>query len=97
MEPSYVFCEKLISGRMSFQGMNPAIEKHMESIRNQNEERLKEEESQQKDVSDEQMSVQWQKIRGKFEAMNKLKNLHYNENKNDEPTQKKPRFLKPID
>lgn len=95
MEPSYVFCEKLISGRMSFQGMNPVIEKYMESI--QNEERLKEEEKQQADVSDEQMAVQWKRIRGKFEAMNKHKNLDRSVNKTDEPVEKRPKFLKPVD
>lgn len=78
---------------MSYQGMNPAIEKYMESM--QNKEKIIEEENQA-EVSDEQMTVQWQKLRNKFEAMNKRKNVRSNENK-DEPVQKKPKFLKPLD
>ncbi|EFN79820.1 M-phase phosphoprotein 6 [Harpegnathos saltator] len=93
MESSYVFCEKLVSGRMSFQGMNPVIERYMESI--QNQERINVEESKQVDISDEQMSVQWQKIRGKFESMQKHKNPRYSAVK-DEPLKKK-KFLKPVD
>lgn len=74
--------------------MNPAVEKYMESI--QTEQRIKEQESNQTDVSDEQMTVQWQKIRGKFEAAQKRKNVHHTD-KTDEPIEKKPKFLKPVD
>lgn len=74
--------------------MNPVIEKYMESIKDK--ERMRVEENKQTDVSDEQMAVQWQKIRGKFEAL-KHKNSQNSMNKEDEPVQKKPRFLKPVD
>ncbi|XP_014489214.1 PREDICTED: M-phase phosphoprotein 6 [Dinoponera quadriceps] len=95
VEPSYAFCEGLVSGRMSFQGMNPVIEKYMESI--QQKEKLQEEESQPTDVSDEQMAVQWQRIKGKFNAMPKRKNLYYNEDEKNGPVAKKTKFLKPVD
>ncbi|XP_032674819.1 M-phase phosphoprotein 6 [Odontomachus brunneus] len=93
IEPSYVFCENLVNGRMSFQGMNPVIEKYMELM--QNKEKIMEEELQT-EVSDEQMTVQWQKLRNKFGTTNKRKNVQNSEDK-AKPLRKKPKFLKPVD
>ncbi|XP_071571787.1 M-phase phosphoprotein 6 [Temnothorax nylanderi] len=95
MEASYVFCEKLGDGRLSFQGMNPVIEKLMEE--KENGKRAKVEEKQE-DVSDEQMAVQWKKMRAKFDTVNRhRKPQHRKRNDEDEPLNKKPKFLKPAD
>lgn len=96
MEPSYVFCEKLINGRLSFQGINPAIEKLMEAKEN-----AKVETKQEADISDEQMAVRWKKMRTKFDNVkNKHKKPQHRQISNaseDEPLKKKPKFLKPAD
>lgn len=96
MEPSYVFCEKLIDGRLSFRGMNPTIEKLMEA--KENAKRAKVEVKQEADVSDEQMTVRWKKMRAKFDTVNRhRKPQHIKTNNEDGPLTKKPKFLKPID
>ncbi|XP_029171795.1 M-phase phosphoprotein 6 [Nylanderia fulva] len=103
MEPSYIFCEGLIEGRLSFQGMNPMIEKLMEA--KENEKRAQTETKEEVDVSDEQMTVQWQKMRTKFDVMThrKPQNKAYRKSQHsktgckDEPMEKKPKFLKPVD
>ncbi|XP_028050390.1 M-phase phosphoprotein 6 [Monomorium pharaonis] len=94
MEPSYVFCEKLIDGRLSFQGMNPAIEKLMET--KENAKRTKEE-VKEVDVSDEQMTVQWKKMRAKFDTMNRHRKPYHKKNNEDEPLEKKVKFSNSID
>ncbi|XP_045760828.1 M-phase phosphoprotein 6 [Maniola jurtina] len=48
-ESSFIFCEDLIEGRLSFKGMNPEIERLMESENKQNDC----EGEMQKDISDE--------------------------------------------
>lgn len=98
IESSYTFCEQLTDGRLSFQGMNPKIEKLMEA--KESEKRAKTEKKQETDVSDEQMAVQWQKMRVKFDATQRQqKKPQYRKitNEEDEPMEKKPKFLKPID
>ncbi|XP_011881131.1 PREDICTED: M-phase phosphoprotein 6 [Vollenhovia emeryi] len=96
MEPSYVFCEKLVDGRISFQGMNPAIEKLMEARKNAKQAKV--EVKQDADISDEQMAVQWKKMRAKFDTVNRRrKPQHRTTNNEDEPFDKKPKFLKPAD
>ncbi|XP_011158247.1 M-phase phosphoprotein 6 [Solenopsis invicta] len=95
MESSYVFCEKLNDGRLSFQGMNPAIEKLMEE--KENAKRAKEEVKEEVDVSDEQMTVRWKKMRAKFDNMKKRRTPYYKSNDADEPSTKKIKFLKPDD
>ncbi|XP_071630681.1 M-phase phosphoprotein 6 [Temnothorax longispinosus] len=96
MEASYVFCEKLGDGRLSFRGMNPVIEKLMEE--KENAKRAKVEVKREADVSDEQMAVQWKKMRAKFDTVNRhRKPQHRKRNDEDEPLNKKPKFLKPAD
>lgn len=96
MEPSYVFCEKLDDGRLSFQGMNPTIEKLMEA--KENVKRANEDVKQDTDISDEQMAVQWTKMRAKFDTANRhRKPQHIKINDEDEPLSKIPKFLKPIE
>ncbi|XP_077267656.1 M-phase phosphoprotein 6 [Temnothorax americanus] len=96
MEASYVFCEKLGDGRLSFQGMNPVIEKLMEE--KENAKRAQVEVKREADVSDEQMAVRWKKMRAKFDTVNRhRKPQHRKRNDEDEPLNKKPKFLKPAD
>ncbi|KAM0733213.1 M-phase phosphoprotein 6 [Formica fusca] len=102
MEPSYIFCEELVNGRLSFQGMNPMIEKIMEA--RENAKRAQTETKEEVDVSDEQMTVQWQKMRTKFDVMQRKpqyktnrKLQHSKTDYNDEPMGKKPKFLKPAE
>lgn len=76
--------------------MNPAIEKLMEA--KENAKRAKVEVKQEADISDEQMAIQWKKMRAKFDNVNKHKKSQYRKRNNeDEPLSKKPKFLKPAD
>lgn len=98
MEPSYVFCEQLTDGRLSFLGMNPRIEKLMEV--KENEKRGKLEKKRETDVSDEQLTVQWHRIRGQFDVPQRQpKKSQYRKTKGEEgePMEKKQKFLKPVD
>lgn len=110
MEPSYIFCEGLIDGRLSYQGMNPTIEKLMEA--KENAKRAQTDIKEELDVSDEQMAV-WQKMqKTKFDSEKFLmhrkiakkpqhkanrKSQHSKTDCKDEPMEKKPKFLKPVD
>ncbi|CAK1603180.1 unnamed protein product [Parnassius mnemosyne] len=60
-EASFIYCENLIDGRLSFKGMNPEIERLMEL------ETAKEEESgeMQKDVSDEVLAKNMNKFKSR--------------------------------
>lgn len=96
MDPSYVVCENLIDGRLSFRGMNPNVEKLMEA--RENAKRVQVEVKQEADVSDEQMAVQWKKMRAKLDNVSKQRRpQHTKTNDEDEPFKKKPKFLKPVE
>ncbi|XP_018394334.1 PREDICTED: M-phase phosphoprotein 6 [Cyphomyrmex costatus] len=97
LEPSYIFCEQLGDGRLSFRGMNPNIEKIMEA--KENAKRANEDLKQETDISDEQMAVQWTKMRAKFDTVKNRhrKSQHIKTNDEDEPLTKKPKFLKPTE
>ncbi|XP_015596546.1 M-phase phosphoprotein 6 [Cephus cinctus] len=96
IEPSFTYCEKLIDGRLSFQGMNPDIERLME-IENESK-RVMLEKKKETDISDEQMA------RHISRGVNPL-SRHRKEKKyirrvqveDEEPIPKKPKFLKPVD
>lgn len=95
IEPSYIFCENLIEGRLSFHGVNPEIEKLMEAEQNNNN--AVEEAKKEKDISDEQMAENWKgnnKKKMKTKSNNKSSLGRNNE---FEPLPKKPKFLKPKD
>ncbi|XP_035742115.1 M-phase phosphoprotein 6-like [Vespa mandarinia] len=92
IEPSYVFCEKLIDGRLSFQGMNPELEKLLE-IENVDKQ-IELEKKQEADVTDEQMVKQWINLRKKKNKFKRTKKIKNNIN---QPLNKNPKFLKPID
>ncbi|XP_076762896.1 M-phase phosphoprotein 6 [Xylocopa sonorina] len=93
IEPSYVFCEKLIDGRVSFQGMNPEIEKLMEEERSN--ETVKVKPKEEADISEEQMAENWKNYRKIVKAEHKNERSFRKHNKSHEPRQKKPKFLKP--
>lgn len=63
-ESSFIFCEELLDGRLSFKGMNPEIERLMELENCNNQGEIKQE--IQKDVSDEILAK-------KMQAFNKRK------------------------
>ncbi|XP_054167187.1 M-phase phosphoprotein 6-like [Oppia nitens] len=63
---SYVYCEGLRSGRMSFRGMNPEVEKLMQEI-DENDDKDKEdndnnEKNTTQDVSDDEMANRYSKL-----------------------------------
>lgn len=55
-EPSFIYCESLIEGRVSYKGMNPEIERLMEL-------ESKPEEDMLKDVSDEILAKKFQSLK----------------------------------
>ncbi|XP_017886821.1 M-phase phosphoprotein 6 [Ceratina calcarata] len=91
-EPSYVFCEKLVDGRISFQGMNPEIEKLMEEERRN--ERVRNEQKQEADISDEQMAKSLSNYRKKTKVNYKRERSFKMHDDRNGPS-KKPKFLKP--
>ena len=60
VEPSFVFCEELIEGRLSFQGMNPEIERLMELEELEKQAKLgKLENDKEAEISDSEMANRW--------------------------------------
>ncbi|XP_066594029.1 M-phase phosphoprotein 6 [Prorops nasuta] len=94
IEPSFVFCEQLIEGRVSYNGMNPEIEKLMELERNKKAVPEKKEEA---DVSEEQMAKLYKRNHGKSRMIFRKTKFYHNNIDEDEPRRKKSKFLKPID
>ncbi|KAK9307687.1 hypothetical protein QLX08_002090 [Tetragonisca angustula] len=93
IEPSYIFCEKLIDGRVSFQGMNPEIERLMEE--EQKNECVKAKEKEETDISDEQMAQNWKNYRKMTKTERRYEKSLEKQNNDIEPLSKKPKFLKP--
>lgn len=91
IEPSYVFCEKLVDGRISFQGMNPEIEKLMEE--ELKTEQKVNEQKQEADISDEQMTKSFRDYRKKTKIDHKHERSKRH-NDQDSPARKR-KFLKP--
>lgn len=75
--------------------MNPAVEKLMEA--KENAKRAKIEMKKETDISDEQMAVQWKKMRAKFDNRQPIKTQPKKTKDKDEPLKKKPKFLKPVE
>ncbi|KAH0564648.1 M-phase phosphoprotein 6 [Cotesia glomerata] len=98
MESSYVFCEQLVDGRLSFRGMNPEIEKLMEQENNLKN--LKEEIKRETEVSDEQMAKRFKssqvKTMGKKFQTKKNRHIRFPSDDEDE-VKNKNAFLKPKD
>ncbi|XP_078042671.1 M-phase phosphoprotein 6 [Augochlora pura] len=95
IEPSYIICEQLIDGRVSYQGMNPEIEKLMEQ--EVAKEHTAMESQNETDVSEEQMAKRWKSYK-KQNSERKCKNATQNDSfKSFHPKPKKPKFMKPQD
>lgn len=92
IEPSFAVCEELIEGRLSFNGMNPELEKLLEE-----EEINKQMELEKKletDVTDEQMADKWLSLR---KVKRNFKRPKQTVNKTSQIPRKKAKFLKPVD
>ncbi|CAG4944863.1 M-phase phosphoprotein 6 [Colias croceus] len=61
-ESSFIFCEDLLEGRLSFKGMNPEIERLMELEKKPD---INDEEDMKKDVSDELLANKMNKFNRK--------------------------------
>lgn len=85
IEPSFVYCENLIEGRLSFRGMNPEIERLLEIEREEKAAAKREEQSV--DVSNDDMMKFYQKktagasqtIEKKFSKFKKQNSQNNNE------------------
>lgn len=103
-EPSYVFCEGLVDGRVSFRGMNPEIERLMEL--EEEAKRARNDKKNETDISDQQMAKHFKsssvdtiakKFRTKHENKKYITEVKQDLPEDEEPAQKKPKFLKPSD
>ncbi|XP_029008891.1 M-phase phosphoprotein 6 [Betta splendens] len=98
-EPSFVPCENLNYGRISFKGFNPEVEKLMVLI-NPKEEGANEEEQQigrmQTDVTDEEMALRYESLVGSMrKKFAKKRERAAMEDLNHNDTNSKRVFLKP--
>ncbi|KAK1163375.1 M-phase phosphoprotein 6-like [Acipenser oxyrinchus oxyrinchus] len=105
-ERSFLPCEDLLYGRMSFKGFNPEVEKLMTLMNSQNRTEDAEEEEQNKtgvDVSDEEMARRYESLVGSIKRkFTKKRNRPAiqgddNVNRNIRSPKIKKVFLKPQD
>uniref|UniRef100_A0A3B1KJH7 M-phase phosphoprotein 6 n=1 Tax=Astyanax mexicanus TaxID=7994 RepID=A0A3B1KJH7_ASTMX len=107
-ERSYVPCEDLVYGRMSFRGFNPEVEKLMVLMNAPKEEEDDEEEKDvgrmDTDITDEDMAKRYgslvESMKRRFAKKRERSSLKDSEedlNHNVEPSQPKKAFLKPKD
>ncbi|XP_066524678.1 M-phase phosphoprotein 6 [Hoplias malabaricus] len=108
-ESSYIPCEDLVYGRMSFMGFNPEVEKLMVLMNSpkENDEEDREEEDVTRmdtDVTDEEMARRYgslvESMKRRFAKKRECSSLKDNEedvNHNIAPSQPKKTFLKPKD
>ncbi|XP_011506159.1 PREDICTED: M-phase phosphoprotein 6 [Ceratosolen solmsi marchali] len=92
IEPSYILCEQLIDGRLSFHGENNEIERIMEHEAQEKKENNNKIKYNETDISDKQMSKIW-----KSTTKINVHNISRNRENSNEPRRKKPKFLKPVD
>ncbi|XP_039987949.1 M-phase phosphoprotein 6 [Xiphias gladius] len=103
-ERSFVPCEDLKYGRMSFKGFNPDVEKLM-ALMNPKEEEEKREEAaigrMQTDITDEEMALRYESLVGsmkkKFVKKRERSAMEEDINQNAVETNTKRGFLKPQD
>ncbi|XP_077983020.1 M-phase phosphoprotein 6-like [Glandiceps talaboti] len=96
MEPSYVVCEDLKFGRLSFKGFNPHIEKLMQSFETEQELAQAEEREKQIAVSDEEMVERYDTLVGTIGKKFSKKKRHSQTDEEVKTKKKKRRgFLKP--
>lgn len=101
-EQSFLLCEDLCYGRMSFRGFNPEVEKLMLQMNSRNKAAEEEEdEAVELDVSDEEMARRYETLVGtigkKFAKKRDHANYEEDENGNIKPVKVKKIFLKPQD
>ncbi|CAD6999811.1 unnamed protein product [Ceratitis capitata] len=96
IEPSFMHCENLIEGRLSFRGMNPEIERLLEL--EQAERVANTQHEQKKEVSDKEMAKFFQAqqvtMQKKFQTKAQFK-AKRNNFENTSWQSKKPKFQKP--
>ncbi|XP_048814100.1 M-phase phosphoprotein 6 isoform X2 [Lagopus muta] len=104
-ERSFMPCEDLLYGRMSFKGFNPEIEKLMVQMNSKSKkEEIEEDDKMEADVSDEEMARRYETLVGtigkKFLKKRDQRVLHdedEEENSNTRPKKARKMFLKPQD
>uniref|UniRef100_UPI004038A3D6 M-phase phosphoprotein 6 isoform X2 n=1 Tax=Callospermophilus lateralis TaxID=76772 RepID=UPI004038A3D6 len=101
-EQSFLLCEDLLYGRMSFRGFNPEVEKLMLQMNAKNKaEDEDEDEIVELDVSDEEMARRYETLVGtigkKFAKKRDRANYEEDENGDIKPFKAKKMFLKPQD
>ncbi|KAM4797594.1 M-phase phosphoprotein 6-like [Urocitellus parryii] len=101
-EQSFLLCEDLLYGRISFRGFNPEVEKLMLQMNAKNKtEDEDEDEIVELDVSDEEMARRYETLVGtigkKFAKKRDRANYKEDENGNIKPVKAKKMFLKPQD
>uniref|UniRef100_A0A8C9L4T4 M-phase phosphoprotein 6 n=1 Tax=Pavo cristatus TaxID=9049 RepID=A0A8C9L4T4_PAVCR len=104
-ERSFMPCEDLLYGRMSFKGFNPEIEKLMVQLNSKSKkEEIEEDDKMEADVSDEEMARRYETLVGtigkKFLKKRDQRVLHdedEEENSNTRPKKARKMFLKPQD
>ncbi|XP_063951361.1 M-phase phosphoprotein 6-like [Lytechinus pictus] len=90
-------CEDLVFGRMSFNGMNPAIEKVMRVMNGEEVEDEEEVEEQAEGVTEEEMADRYSSLVGTIGKKFNKKRIH-SQTDTDAPRKKhKKKFLKPPD
>ncbi|XP_046468922.1 M-phase phosphoprotein 6 [Neodiprion pinetum] len=100
IEPSFVFCEGLLDGRVSFRGMNPEIERLME-LEEEAKQALTRKQNET-EITDEQMAKHYRSsavdtMAKKFRTKHENKKYVRDDSIEIEPVEKKPKFLKPSD
>ncbi|XP_034390850.1 M-phase phosphoprotein 6 [Cyclopterus lumpus] len=103
-EKSFVPCEELKFGRISFKGFNPEVEKLMVLMNPKEEEEEEEEEEESRmptDVTDEEMALRYEglvrSIKKKFATKRAASEEDVNQNQNQNQEETKRVFLKPQD
>ncbi|XP_034443041.1 M-phase phosphoprotein 6 [Hippoglossus hippoglossus] len=103
-EKSFVPCEDLTFGRLSFRGFNPEVEKLMTLMNPRDEGKAEEEEETSRmptDVTDEEMALRYESLVGsmkrKFVKKRERASTDEDVNQNDVETNTKRIFLKPQD
>uniref|UniRef100_G3WKQ2 M-phase phosphoprotein 6 n=1 Tax=Sarcophilus harrisii TaxID=9305 RepID=G3WKQ2_SARHA len=98
-EQSFMLCEDLLYGRMSFRGFNPEIEKLMVQMNSKNKDEEVEDVSMEADVSDEEMARRYESLVGtigkKFAKKRDRAQYDEDENGNIKSVKTKKTFLKP--
>ena len=93
-EVSYLYCEDLIEGRLSFQGENPELERLIE-LEELEKKANKVQEIKETDISDEQMAHVWKRSKINIKPSAGKKSNRTDLDNSLEPKRKKMKFIKP--